>query len=96
MERTNSWSQRLSSRICGGLSVCQSIFDPALTGRDPAQARQHPRYGGVVPFTAMGRRYSSSVQLFRQRPTRNEARRHKLPNDRNQCKGAGVRGPLIG
>jgi hypothetical protein len=43
-----------------------------------------PHYGGVMPATATGGRYSSSVQLIRQRTARNEASRHKLPNGRGQ------------
>ena len=91
---SNCRSQSLGSRICG-LLVCQSIVDPvALAVRNQAQARQYPHHGGVAPATAAGGRYSSSVQLIRQRTARNEASRHKLLNGRGQSKGAGVCGSI--
>jgi hypothetical protein len=47
-----------------------------------------------MPATATGSRYSSSVQLIRQRPARNEASRPKLAKGRGQSSGAGLCGPL--
>ena len=49
-----------------------------------------------MPPTANGARYSPSVQLIRETTLGSEARRHKLSNDGEQDKGAGVGGPLIG
>ena len=77
-ECTNCLSQHLGARICG-LLACLSIVDPAArAGCEQAQPRQHPHYGGVLPSTTPCRRYSSSVQLFRHRPARNEACSFKL------------------
>ena len=93
---SNCGGQRLSSRVRGKL-LCLSIVDPGA--RAPSEqplARQHPHYSGVMPFTAMGSLYSSSVQLFRQRPARNETWRHQFPNDRDQSMGAGAGSQLIG
>ena len=79
-------SQSLGSRVCG-LLACQSIVYPAaLAGRKQTLPRQHPHHGRVTPATAAGGRYSSSVQLIRQRTARNEASRQKLSNSRHRAR----------
>jgi hypothetical protein len=88
-ECANFRSQGLRSHV-RGLLVCQYV----VAGCDQAQTRQHPLYGGAMPATAAGGRYSSSVQLIRQRTARNEASRHKLSNGRGQSTGPGVCRPL--
>ena len=91
----NCRGQRLSSCVRSTL-LCLSIVDPgARAPCEQALALQHPHYSGVMPFTTMGSRYSSSVQLFRQRPARNETWRHQFPNDRDQSMGAGVCGSSL-
>jgi hypothetical protein len=47
-----------------------------------------------MPPTATGARYPPSVQFIRQPTLGNEACRHKLSNDREQSKGAGVCSPI--
>ena len=60
-----------SARTSATMLLCLSIVDPgARAPCEQALALQHPHYSGVMPFTAMGSLYSSSVQLFRQRPAR--------------------------
>jgi hypothetical protein len=92
---TNCWAKGLSSHVRDPLG-CQPIIGPALHRFEVAQARQHPRYGGAMPPPAAGSRYPPSVQFIRESTIRNEACRHKLPNGREQSKGAGVCGPFIG
>src|SRR6266851_4625458 len=86
---TNCRAKGLSSHVRDALAR-QSIVDPVLSRRELAQARKHPRYGGAMPPTANGAWYPPSVQFIRQRALGNEACRHKLPNGREQSKGAGV------
>jgi hypothetical protein len=94
LECSNCGSQGLGPTICA-LLACLSIVEPAaIAGRKQAQARQRPHYGGVMPSTAAGSRYSSPVQLIRQRSARNEASRPQLPNDWDQSMGARVCGQL--
>jgi hypothetical protein len=95
-EFTNCRGQRLGFRISVPLACLPIVDSAACAGRKKAQAPQHPHYGRVVPSTTAGGRYSSSVQLIRQRPARYEPSRPKLPNSWDQSIGAGVRGPLIG
>lgn len=59
------------------------------------QAPKHPHYSGAMPPTASGGWYPPSVQLFRQRPARYEAGRHKLPNGPDQIEGAGICSLLV-
>jgi hypothetical protein len=93
-EFKNCRAQGFSSHV-RGLLVCLPIVDHTISGCDQPQVRQHPHYGGVLPSTTTGGRDSSTVQLARQRPARYEASRPKLPNGRDQNKGAGFCGSLI-
>ena len=88
--------RRASARTSATRLVASPLLVPPLHRFKVAQARQHPRYGGAMPPPAAGSRYPPSVQFIRESTIGNEACRHKLPNGREQSKGAGVCGPFIG
>jgi hypothetical protein len=66
-ECPNCRGQSLGSRICGLLACLPIIYPAALAGGEQAQTLQHPYHGVGMPFTAMGGRDSSTVQLVCQR-----------------------------
>ena len=91
----NGRGQSLGSRIRGAPG-CQLAVAPAVAQRDQAQASEHHQNRGCLPSSASGRRYSPSVQLFRQRPVRQVAFRLQLANGRDQSRRAAAGRRLIG